>query len=242
MILVTDGRSPGTAARRSVAAAWITRLAHAAAVVVAATVLIDAGGAAAQGATPTTNPAAVACAVAPRPTDALLALWFGPGGDPVGTPGSTGTSVPEAALPQGEPADEATVAAVDATAREFVACLETDQNTRAFALMTDDLVRLFVPSDTLEQTRGYLEYLDAEQAATPTPAAERIAVPSPRDVRVLGEGRAGAVLELAEGTIFLVLERHRGRWLVDAIVAVDPEGGNPAAKHAGETVHAAAGS
>ena len=58
MIPVTGGRPRGTAARRPIGAARITRLAHAAAVVMAATVLVEAGGAAARGATPTANPAA----------------------------------------------------------------------------------------------------------------------------------------------------------------------------------------
>ena len=192
-------------------------------VLVAATVLLGAGRVATQDASPTARPAVVACTVEPRPTDELLALWFGPMGVPVGTPGSTGSAVPEAALPQGEPADEATVAAVNAVAREFVACLEADQNTRAFALMTDDLVRLFVPTGTVEQTRGYLEYLEAQQAATPAPAVERIALPPVCDVRVLEQGRVGAILEVGEGTIFLFFERQGSRWLVDGYVEVGPE-------------------
>ncbi len=195
------------------------------ATVVAAIVMLRVDRAVAQDATPVASPiATVACAVEPRPTDELLALWFGPGGAPVETPGSSGTAVPELTLPQGEPADEETVAAVDATAREFFACFATDQNTRAFALMTDDLVRLFVPSDTLEQTRVYLEHLEIQAVGTPAAEAEEITVAPVRDVRVLEDGRVGAILKAEEGTLFLFLERQGGRWLVDGFVEVDPEG------------------
>ena len=147
------------------------------ATVVAAMVMLEVDRAVGQDATPATSPiATVTCAVEPRPTDELLALWFGPGGAPVGTPGSSGTAVPELTLPQGEPADEETMAAVDAIAREFFTCFATDQNTRGFALMSDRLVRLFVPSDTLEQTRIYLEHVETQAVGTPAAEAEEITV------------------------------------------------------------------
>jgi len=184
----------------------------------------------AQDATPAATPVAVACTVEPRPTDEILALWFGPDGVPVGTPGSSGPAIPEAALPQGRPADASTVAAVDATAREFFACFETNQNTRAFALMTDDLVRLFVPSSdplqpiTAEQIGGYTEFLEAQRLVTPASGTERLAVPPVRDVRVLEDGRIGVILDAEAGTLFLYLERQDDRWLVDGFDLVDSAG------------------
>ena len=198
------------------------------AVLAAGTVVLAAGRGAAQDASPAASPAGVACAVAPRPTDELLTLWFGPDGVPVGTPGSAGPAVPAAALPVGEPADAATVAAVDPVGREFFACFATDQNNRAFALMTDDLVRLFVPHDSREQTRVYLEALEAQGAATPAPGTAGVAVPPLREVRVLEDGRVGAILMVEEGGLFLYFERQGDRWLVDGFVELSAEG-TPAA-------------
>ena len=166
------------------------------------------------------------CTVAPRPTEELLAFWFGAEGTPLATPLPASPIAGAAALPEGEAANEETVTAVNATLRELAACFETNQFARAFALMTDDLVRQFGPQqgETLEQARALLE---AQLVATPEPMGEPAVVPPLRDVRVLDDGRVGGILE-EEGTlIFVVFERQDDRWLLDGFVEAGLAGGTP---------------
>ena len=199
------------------------------AVVAAAFVVLGAGRAAAQDATPAAGPAAgIACTVEPRPVDELLAFWFGPEGTPLATPLPASPVAAEAALPEGEPADEETVGAVNATLQELATCFETNQFARAFALMTDDLVRQFGPQqgETLEQARDLLE---AQLAVTPVPGVGVTAVPPLRDVRILDDGRAGAVLEEEGMAVFVLFERQDDRWLLDGFIDVGREGGTAGA-------------
>ncbi len=186
------------------------------------------GGAQSQDVTPIASPMVgdAACTVEPRPTEELLAFWFGPEGTPLATPLPASPVAGEAALPEGEAADEETVAAVNATLRELSACFATNQFARAFALMTDDLVRKFGPQqgETLEQARDLLE---AQRVATPEAREEPTAVPPLRDVRVLADGRVGGILE-EEGTlIFVLFERQEGRWLIADFFEAGPAGATP---------------
>ena len=180
--------------------------------------------AAAQDATPAVADAGVACTVEPRPVDELLTLWFSPEGTPLATP-EPAAVVPagEAALPQGEPADEETVAAVNGTLQQLAACFEANQFARAFALMTEDLVRQFGPQagETLEQARELLEaQIAAGAPAPPGPATTATEVPQLRDVRVLEDGRVGAVLEEENQTVFVIFEQVNGEWLIDEFLPV----------------------
>ncbi len=197
------------------------------AITLATPLTLGAGRAVAQEATPVAGPdTAVACTVAPRSVDELIALWFDPAGTPLATP--LPASVPtEADLPQGAPADPATVAAVNATAQEITACFEAEQYARAFALMTDDLVHQFGPQEgeTMEETRAFLE---AQLAATPTPEGTPTAAQPLRDVRVLADGRVGGILE-EEGQIsFVFFEDQAGRWLFDDYIQLGAAEGTPA--------------
>ena len=200
---------------------------------VAAALLVVAllGAAVAQGPTPAAE--AVACTVAPRPVDELVALWFGPEGTPPARPPSFPIAS-EAELPAGEPADAATVAAIDATVQEFFACSVAGQYARAFALMTDEGVRRLGPdrtdpeADTPEEARALLE---AQLAATPAAVAPPAAgVTGARAARVLPDGRVGAVfVDLDSGaSAFLIFAREDGRWLLDDFVPI-PSAGTPTA-------------
>lgn len=183
-------------------------------VVLVSLALVGPGVARAQDASPVASPAAGGtCMVEPRSTDELLALWFGPEGTPLAAPLPASPVAGEAALPEGEAADEETVAAVNATLQEFSACLGANQFARAFALLSDDLVRQFGPTsgETLEQVRTLLE---AQLIATPEPVGQPTEVPALRDVRVLDDGRVGAILEEEGELIFLIFERQDGRWRI----------------------------
>ncbi len=107
--------------------------------------LAPLGGAAAQEASPAAGVAPPACAAEPRPVDEVVALFFGPGGEPLATPPPADPVASEADLPPGGPADPPTVAAIDATLREWLACFPAGQYARGFALMTDEAARGFGP-------------------------------------------------------------------------------------------------
>lgn len=192
--------------------------------------------AAAQQASPAASPAVVACTVAPRPVDQLIGFWYGPGGTPAATPPAGSPVASAAELPQGEPADAVTVAAITATTQEVFACVNAGEFARQLALYTDRLTRQFGPQhgETEAQTRAFV--------ATPHPAPpdQRVTVLGLRDARVLPDGRVGALLELevndptqgpAPQTAFIVFVRDGDRWLVDEFVplptAATPGAGTP---------------
>ncbi len=201
-------------------------------VVLALLALVGPGVALAQDATPSASPAAgIACTVEPRSIDELLALWFGPEGSPQAPPPLASPVAGEAALPGGEAADDATAAAVAATLKELNACFEANQFARAFALMTDDVVRQFGPTsgETLEQVRSLLEAQAAQPVATPELTGGQTMVPPLRDVRVLDDGRVGGILVEEGPPVFLIFERQDGRWLIADFLEIGSLGGTPAA-------------
>jgi hypothetical protein len=135
-------------------------------------------------------------------------------------------------LPTGEPADAATAAAVEAVVRELVACNNANDFIRELSLVSDNLLRAFLPD-------GMPEAELATAAATqPTPRAEddRTVILAIRDARVFPDGRVGVVVvsDSADygdyedpGTSFVIFVETEGRWLVDAGITVDPEAAEP---------------
>ena len=180
-----------------------------------------APSATAQDATPVGNvPGPEECRVAPRPA-AMLA----------GTPSIElvelearldATPVPADTLPTGEPADRATVDGIDATVRELVACVHAADRDRLLSLFSDD----FRAIQLIEF--GLLEVYALEEVPIGTPVAEeeRMPVPPVGDVRMLDDGRVGAIVgdpedEAAEEPLlFVVFVEAEGRWLIDEVVPV----------------------
>ena len=116
------------------------------------------------------------CTVAPRALEEFDALAQTPA--PEEPPDATETG--------GEPADEATRAAITATARELVACSNAGDILRRLALYSDERLRFAYPDGP---TRA-LEMI----AKSPLPLAEadRVALVSVEDVRQLADGRVSA--------------------------------------------------
>jgi hypothetical protein len=76
--------------------------------------------------------------------DSILAISATPGpGTPPAPPPPAALATPGMQLPEGEPADPATMAAVTATIREFVACDNAGDPRRQFAFYTDNVLREF---------------------------------------------------------------------------------------------------
>src|SRR4051812_29966541 len=78
-------------------------------------------------------PTASECTVQPRPEDDLRALFR----EVAATPLPASVDITRAEAPAGTPADEQTVAEINATWRMFVACLNAGDQARMFALYSD---------------------------------------------------------------------------------------------------------
>jgi hypothetical protein len=127
---------------------------------------------------------------------------------------------PRDVVPQGRPADPATVAGVTATVRELVACFNAGELLRAYGLYTDPyLHRLLKRQDPMT----LLAY-DALATPMPEPPASSAAILAIRDVRLLPDGTAGATVTIQYAvvpmpkTFFIVFARAGGRWLIADIL------------------------
>ena len=198
-------RRPVRAARVAKGAA-MRRPARLASVLLAA-LAVCVAPAAAQDATPTRERWAVPppedCDVAPRP----LADFRDPPGTPRPEPDAD-LMYDESSLP-GRPADPATVTAIWEAAWEHTACVNAGDWRRNLVLVTDEAFRTyFVPEDPDE--------LAAMLAATPEPPPPEQRLPlDVRNVRVLDDGRVGAVVDWCGEANFYVFARVGDRWLYD---------------------------
>ncbi|MGH2617676.1 MAG: c-type cytochrome, partial [Thermomicrobiales bacterium] len=156
------------------------------------------------------------CTVMPRTLDEIAALAQGPPAD----------DPPNATERGGAPADDATQAEIEATARELVACANAGDILRRLALYTDDRLRYAYP----EGPNRALEMI----AETPRPVSlvERVALIGVENVRQLEDGRvsarmsvenpaahshdpSGAVIAAEPEVARLIFVQEDGRWRVD---------------------------
>lgn len=188
-------------------------------------------------ATPTGEPVDPAlCQQEPRPVSFFAQYLATPGASPVASPSPRLTlPAPErSSVPDGEPADAATIAAVTDTAREVLACLNARDQRRAAALFTDGYFdRLFARSGRLPADA--LAGFAVEPIAAPEPAWTRFV--DIRDVRVLPDERVAAVIvtddpvspPLGPQAALLVFAEAGDRWLVDEPIVTLPPLGTPVA-------------
>jgi hypothetical protein len=155
------------------------------------------------------------------------------GASPVpATPDTTPAATPETAaatadgapfeLPEGQTADPATVAAVTATMWEAVACTNAGDFLAGFALLSDRFAREILGEEPL--TEDDVQQLAASPEALPE--ERRATLHAVRDVRVLPDGRVGALVESeypdeppagVEVDYFYFAEEG-GRYLIDGVV------------------------
>ena len=155
------------------------------------------------------------CTVEPRTVEELRALFRAAAATPAADASPAARPTP-AALPAGEPADDQTVAEVDAAWREFIACINAGDFRRTFALVSDDKLRRdfaqdFAAGETEDSLIGFFAATPA--ALEPDHRAPFIAL---TDMRVLPDGRVAAVGpgETGQGEV-LIFVAEGGRWLVD---------------------------
>ncbi len=174
-------------------------------------------GAGAQDGTPTTDldvPSPAECTVEPRSEDELRALFREVAATPL--PTSLDGSPTPAVAPTGAPAGEQTVAEVNATWRQYLACIIAGDQARMFALLSDAMVRRqFVVDIAFGVTE---DALFAYLAATPVPLLPDQSVPFTPfdDVRVLSDGRVAVVEpgEQGRGDVRIFV-KEGDRWLLD---------------------------
>ena len=175
------------------------------------------------------------CQMAPRSSDEVLALLTS---TPVAVAspaaGRLSAVASEADLPVGSPADDATVTEIVATARELIACNNAGEFTRVLAFYTDDFIREAFGGDPALAAQVAASFATP---AAPLPAAAHTELLDVRGVRVLADGRVGAVIEDRDPqrtVVFFMIFVHVGdRWLVDGQIAIQaaatPSVGTPPA-------------
>jgi hypothetical protein len=180
-------------------------------------VAIGVSGVGAQDGSPVAGldvPAAAECTVQPRSADELRALFREVATTPIL---DTSEASPTPAVPPtGTPADEQTVAEINATWRQYIACIYRGDQARMFALMTDDMVRRqFVVDIAFGVTE---DALFAYLAATPVPIPPDQSAPvvPVEDVRVLSDGRVAVIGpgEQGRGDVRIFV-RKGDLWLLD---------------------------
>lgn len=167
------------------------------------------------------TPVAADCRIAARSVETLWPLLAGSPSDPAPVPGL----LERRAL--GVPADVRTVSAVQTTAREFLACQSIGQPLRAFAVLTDNAIRLALLSG--DMAREDLERLATPEGSSATapaagePSEEFVWAVAISDVRTYPDGRIGAVMEInGASPAFVTLVWRGDRALIDAIEEVEP--------------------
>lgn len=187
----------------------------------------------AQNGTPAAGPAATPlvpapeeCTVAPISLAHLSQLIATPVAtvEPVASPAGSPTPF---AMPQGQEADRATVAAITAAVREYIACVNAGNYARALALYSDhglrDLLgKAFAGGATAQQI------LDALGTPQPLPPDKRTVIYGIKDVRVLPDGRVAALVigdDLSKpnppGPALIYFVKVGGRWLIDGFIPTE---------------------
>ena len=126
-------------------------------------------------------------------------------------------------MTEGQPAEPAVVDAVTATVRESLACRNGGDFARAYALVTDEfLVRVFGGPETIDP----MVALALEGESPRVRRGERLHLVSIAEVRVLADGRAGALVTTIgsgeEWRDYLIFIERGDRWLIDEAVTAPP--------------------
>jgi hypothetical protein len=181
----------------------------------------------AQDATPVPSPDVPApeeCTVEPISEEHLAQL--------VATPVPEGMATPEAsptpfAMPEGTPADEATITEITAAVRQFIACINAGDLPRVLALYSDRaIVEIFLaPIGGQATAREILDQLGAPQVL---PEDQRTVLIRVDEVRVLPDGRVAALIfgddrsnPRPPGPALVYFVKVEGRWLIDGFVPTE---------------------
>ena len=196
--------------------------------------VLGSGVATAQDATPAAG--SVDCAVEPRTVGEMVELAATPTAED-GTPADSSIQELDEGsdfqAPEGEAADEETVAAVTETINELFACINAGDYLRAFALYSDR----FVQTEFAGISEEDLSFFSGSGTPEAIPAEEQIQLLGVSEVIVLEDGRVGAVIQVSDPTgnypegeeDFVTFVEEDGRYKVDSVVVISAEGGTPEA-------------
>lgn len=165
------------------------------------------------------SPDAVECTVEARPlADFERLLLATPQADPAAAAASPTPFV----IPEGEPADAATVSGVTTTLIEMYACFQAGDTRRFHALFTDEGLQRAFPPGMVTQ-----EFIDEFFAASPVPVEDpdqRASILAIEDVTLLPDGRVGALVHSDEPdfgglwTVYWIFVEVGNRFLVDDVI------------------------
>ena len=159
-------------------------------------------------------PSPAECTVQPRSVDELRALFREVAATPVLD--SPEASPTPAVAPTGAPADEQTVAAINATWREYVACINSGDQARMFALVSDNMVRRQLGVDVAFGVTEDALFPYLSGTPVPLPADQSAPFVPLEDVRVLDDDRVAGVGpgEQGRGDVRIFV-KEGDRWLLD---------------------------
>jgi len=180
-------------------------------------VVVGASRAEAQDSSPVAGldiPSPAECTVQPRSADELRALFREVAATPVLD--SPVASPTPAVAPRGAPADEQTVAAVNATWRQYVACINSGDQARMFALVSDAMVRRQLVVDIAFGVTEDALFAYLSATPVPIPADQSAPFVPLEDVRVLDDGRVAVIGpgEQGRGDVRIFI-KDGDRWLLD---------------------------
>lgn len=167
----------------------------------------------------TATPAPVVCTAAPRTDAELAALAASP----------IAAATPVSALPQGDPVDRATAAAIQATLDQLAACGKAGNVNAALALFTDAyVVNVALAPETVPIVAGTPNAAGTprpEPASPPTPSFVLASARTGTNGSVVALVLSGATPEL------MVFKQEGGMWKIDQ---ANPFNGDEAATPAAE--------
>jgi hypothetical protein len=176
----------------------------------------------AQLSTPAASGDTVACTIAPRGVEGLLA-------SPAPEPGPMGM---RQSLPEGRPVDAATAEAITQTVRQLEACVNSGDFLRFLALFTDAGLRQR-PINASPETRAELAAL-AVATPTPVPVGQRAVFAGPWHMELLPDGRVEAAVVWfgsesdtcidPNGITVLLFAQEDGQWRIDERIESVAEG------------------
>ncbi len=176
------------------------------------------------------SPDAVECTVEARPlADFERLLLATPDADP-----AAAASPSPFVMPEGEPADAATVTGVTTTLLEVYACYQAGDPRRFHALFTDEGVQRAFPPAMVSP-----EFIDEFFAASPVPVEDpdqRATILAIEEVTRLPDGRVGALVRSDEPefgglqAVYWIFVQAGDRFLVDELIhGLPTDGGAPEA-------------
>jgi hypothetical protein len=199
----------------------MSRFAFIVAVSIAGTIILPGGSLAAQGGTPAagTQTTASCTDVTPRDAQFFQSLATPAAATPPGNTSASGATPAPFAMPEGEPADDATITELTTLYQQLVDCLNQGDYLRAYALYSDDYLLRNLSQDQI-----------AGMAATPVAAEEsqRVSFGGVLDARMLEDGRVGALVtthseQAGDLIVFTIVRREGDQLLIDDEQVVEAE-------------------